>query len=119
MKSEFYEDDYQLVGSFLDQLARYFKYAFKENLNTIMWEDAIYCFYTHKKSRFHIVFKCDNRATEYFEFIRKSLDIIAKKILDQFLYKYEEKISQFDGNITRFREFSKDIDQVFRTTEIN
>jgi len=107
------KDNYQLIASFLDQIAHFTKLGLKDDLGIIMMSNYFYSYYKHKKSNLLIIFKCDKSNYENPKIIKKSLDIVAKKISDNFFMKFKDEIEDFNGNISRFKSFTKTIEDIF------
>ena len=107
------KDNYQLIASFLDQIAHFTKLGLKDDLGIIMMSNYFYSYYKHKKSNLLIIFKCDKSNYENPKIIKKSLDIVAKKISDNFFMKFKDAIKDFNGNISRFKSFTKNIEDIF------
>ena len=107
------KDNYQLIASFLDQIAHFTKLGLKDDLGIIMMSNYFYSYYKHKKSNLLIIFKCDKSNYENPKIIKKSLDIVAKKISDNFFMKFKDEIEDFNGNISRFKSFTKNIEDIF------
>ena len=106
------KDNYQLIASFLDQIAHFTKLGLKDDLGIIMMSNYFYSYYKHKKSNLLIIFKCDKSNYENPKIIKKSLDIVAKKISDNFFMKFKDEIEDFNGNISRFKSFTKTIEDI-------
>ncbi|MFX0057486.1 MAG: hypothetical protein ACFE85_08250 [Candidatus Hodarchaeota archaeon] len=105
--------NYQLIASYFDQICRFTKYGFKESLNTLKMNKSVFYFYTHPNSHFHLIFKCDSKIDEK-KFKKKSIDRVAKQIFDKFLNKFRKELVNFNGNISYFKSFSKDIEQMVK-----
>jgi hypothetical protein len=111
------EYKYQLIASYFDQICRFTKYGFKESLNTLKMDKSLFYFYTHPYSHFHLIFKCESGIDEK-KFKKKSIDKVAKQIFDKFLNKFRKELVNFNGNISCFKKFSKDIEEMLRTKGI-
>lgn len=111
------EINYQLIAGFLDQIAHYTKFGLKDDLGIIMMSKYFYSYYTHKKSNLLSIFKCDKGGYDDVKIIKKSLDILAKQLLDAFFIKFKEDIEDFDGNISRFNSFTKTIEDIFSSNQ--
>lgn len=107
------KDNYQLIASFLDQIAHFTKLGLKDDLGVIMMSNYFYSYYNHKKSNLLTIFKCDKSNYDNPKIIKKSLDIVAKKISDNFFMKFKDEIEDFNGNISRFKSFTKTIEDIF------
>jgi len=109
------KDNYQLIAGFFDQIAHFTKFGLKDDLGLIMMENVFFSFYINPKTNLRIVFKCDKIKYEDSKTIKKSLDIIAKKISDKFYDIFKQDLEKFDGNVSRFKVFNKTIDDIFST----
>ena len=113
LKKSKIKEKYQLIASFLDQIAQITKFGLKEDLGIIMMSNYFYSYYNHKKSKLLIIFKCDKSNYDNPKIIKKSLDILAKKLVDSFFMKFKDEIEIFNGNISRFSSFTKIIEDLF------
>ncbi|MFX1393597.1 MAG: hypothetical protein ACFFAH_08480 [Promethearchaeota archaeon] len=107
------KDNYQVIASFLDQIAHFIKFGLKDDLGIIMMSNYFYSFYIHKNSNLLSIFKCDKNYYDNPKIIKRSLDVIAKKIMDAFFLKFKDNIENFDGNISRFNSFRETIADIF------
>jgi len=108
------KDNYQLRAGFLDQIAHFTKFGLKSgDLGLIMMENVFFSFYINPKTNLRIVFKCDKIKYDYSKTIKKSLDILAKKISDKFYDIFKQDLEKFDGNVSRFKAFNKTIEDIF------
>jgi len=107
------KDNYQVIASFLDQIAHITKFGLKDDLGIIMMSNYFYSFYIHKKSKLLSIFKCDKGNYDNPKIVKISLDIMAKKIMDAFFLKFKDIIEDFDGNISRFSSFRETIEDIF------
>jgi hypothetical protein len=107
------DNKYQLIGSYFDQLCRFAKYGFKESLTTIKMNKSVFYFKTHPNTNFHLIIKCDSKIDSK-KLKKKSIDNIAIKIFDNFFVKFKSELMDFNGNITPFKRFSKDIDEMIK-----
>jgi len=105
--------NYQLIASYFDQICRFTKYGFKESLNTLKMNKSVFYFYTHPHSHFHLILKCESKIDQK-KFKKKSVDKIAKEIFDKFLTKFRTELINFNGNISHFKSFSEDIEQMVK-----
>ena len=102
-------DDEQSLASYFDIICRFTKHSFKESLRTLELDSHVFFFYTHKSS-YHLVLKCDNK-----EFEKDKLENISEMIIDKFLEKYKEILLDFNGEISNFKTFSKNIIKILNT----
>ena len=107
------DNKYQLIGSYFDQICRFAKYGFKESLTTLKMKRSVFYFKTHPKTNFHLILKCDSKVDNK-KLKKKSIDNIAIKIFDNFFFKFKSELMDFNGNITPFKCFSKDIDEMIK-----
>jgi len=107
------DGDYQLIASYFDQICRFTKYGFKESLNTLKMNKSVFYFYTDPKSQFHLIIKCDSKVDGK-KLKKKSIDNIAVKIFDNFFIKFKSELMNFKGNVTPFKSFSKDINEMIK-----
>jgi len=114
LRKGYIDDNFHLIASFLDQISRFTRAAFKDYLNMIEWKDKIFFFYIHKKTEFLLILKCDNTKIENKEIIKKSLDIIANNLFKRFLLKFKEVLEDFRGDVSQFKTFSEEIDKMFK-----
>ena len=99
--------DQQSLASYFDLIIRFTKHNFKESLKSITLDDHVFYFYTHE-SGLHLIFKCLNK-----QFDPESLDSLAKKLVQNFLTIYKEKIDNFNGEVSNFSSFIDFITEVF------
>ena len=109
--------DYHVIASYFDQICRFTKYGFKESLNTLKMNKIVFYFYTHPKSHFHLIFKCDSKVDNK-KLKKKVIDNIAVKVFDKFLAKYKKELINFNGNFSQFKSFSLDIDEMVKAKGI-
>ena len=109
--------DYHVIASYFDQICRFTKYGFKESLNTLKMNKSVFYFYTHPKSHFHLIFKCESRVDNK-KLKKKVIDKIAVKVFDKFLAKYKKELINFNGNFSQFKSFSLDIDEMVKAKGI-
>ncbi len=106
--------NYQLIASYFDQICRFTKFGFKESLNTLKMDKSVFYFYTHPVSNLHLILKCDGEIDEN-KIKRKSVDKCASIIFERFLAKYKTQLEKFKGNVTPFKTFSKDIEDIIKS----
>lgn len=99
-------EDEQSLASYFDIICRFTKREFKESLKMLTLDSFIFFFYTHR-SDFHLVLKCDNKDID-----KKQLEKFSETMIDNFLVKYREILKDFNGEISQFKSFSKDIIQI-------
>ena len=102
-------DDEQTLASYFDIICRFTKREFKESLKFLTLDSLIFFFYTHK-SQYHLVLKCDNK-----EMDKLKLEEFSEIIINNFLKKYEDVLKDFNGEISNFKSFSKDIIYILDT----
>ena len=102
-------DDEQSLASYFDIICRFTKHSFKESLRTLELDSHIFFFYTHK-SNYHLVLKCENK-----EFKKDILENISEMIIDKFLQKYKDVLQDFNGEISSFKTFSKNIIKILNS----
>ena len=108
------DENYHLIASYFDQICRFTKYGFKESLNTLRMNKSVFYFYTHPKSNYHLIFKCDSRVDSKKQ-KKKNLDSIAVKVFDKFLAKFKKELINFNGNFSQFKSFSSDIHKIVKS----
>ena len=113
------DENYQLIASYFDQICRFTKYGFKESLNTLRMNKSVFYFYTHPTSKYHLIFKCDNRVDKFSVFQKKlkkkNLDRVAVKVFEQFLAKFKKELNNFNGDFSQFKSFSLDIREIVKS----
>ena len=113
------DENYQLIASYFDQICRFTKYGFKESLNTLRMNKSVFYFYTHPKTNYHLIFKCDNRVDKFSVFQKKlkkkNLDRVAVKVFEQFLTKFKKELNNFNGNFSQFKSFSLYIREIVKS----
>ncbi|MHA1913652.1 MAG: hypothetical protein ACW986_06000 [Promethearchaeota archaeon] len=102
-------DDQQSLASYFDIICKFTKQSFKESLRMITLDSLIFFFFTHQ-SNYYLVFKCDNK-----EFDKKMLEDIAKRIADDFVVRYGERLRNFNGEISYFKPFSEIVENYLST----
>ncbi len=116
------DENYQLIASYFDQICRFTKYGFKESLNTLRMNKSVFYFYTHPKTNYHLIFKCDNRVDKFSVFQKKlkkkNLDRVAVKVFEKFLTKFKKELINFNGNFSQFKSFSLDIHKIVKSKGI-
>ena len=100
--------NYQIIASYFEQICRFARFGFKETLNCLKLDKSAFFFYTHPATNIHIICKCaadidDDKVK------KRLLDELAEKILDCFVEKFHNKLNNFDGNISRFKDFNEDL----------
>ena len=104
------DPDFQIIASYFDQICRFAKYGFQESIDSLKMNKSIFYFHTHSSSRVHLIIKCDIKSDSRSK--RKILNLKANYILNQFVNKYKSSLENFDGNVTRFKSFSKDLEEL-------
>ena len=107
------DGDYHVIASYFDQICRFTKYGFKESLTTLKMNKSVFYFYTDPKSHFHLIIKCDSKVDNK-KLKKKSIDNIAVKIFDNFFIKFKSELMNFNGNVSPFKSFSKDINEMIK-----
>ncbi len=105
--------DYRLIASYFDQICRFTKYRFSESLVTLKLNKSEFYFYTHPEKLCHLIVKVDDKNTR-----KKSIDRLAKEIFDKFTAKFRGYLLDFNGNITIFKSFSNDLEEVLKSKRI-
>jgi len=96
-------DDEQTLASYFDIICKFTKREFKESLKFLTLDSSIFFFYTHK-SQYHLVLKCDNENIN-----RKQLEKFSETVIEDFLKTYEDFLKDFNGEISHFKSFSKEL----------
>ncbi len=96
-------EDEQTLASYFDIICKFTKREFKESLKFLTLDSSIFFFYNHK-SQYHLVLKCDNEDID-----KKQLEKFSETILENFLKNYEDILKDFNGEISHFKSFSKEI----------
>ena len=110
------DPDFQIIASYFDQICRFAKYGFQESIDSLKLKKSIFYFHTHPFSRVHLIIKCDIK-TDSSRSKRKILNLKANYILNQFVRKYKSSLENFDGNVTRFKSFSKELENLDKLKE--
>ena len=101
--------DEQTLASYFDIICRFTKREFNESLNILTLDSFIFFFYTHSSS-FHLVLKCDNKDID-----KNQLQKFSKTIIDKFLINYNDFLEDFNGEISIFKPFSKEIEKIINS----
>ncbi len=110
--------NYQIIASYFEQICRFARFGFKETLNCLKLDKSAFFFYTHPATNIHIICKCKSDIDDDIR-KKKSLDELAEKILDCFVEKFNKKLKNFDGNITRFKIFNEDLHKLEKLYGLN
>lgn len=102
-------DDRQSLASYFDIICRFTKRSFKESLRMLTLDSFVFFFYTHK-SHYHLVLKCETK-----KFDRNILESFSESILNEFLFKYEDVLEDFNGEISYFKSFSNNIIEIMNS----
>ena len=103
--------NYQIIASYFEQICRFARFGFKETLNCLKMDRSAFFFYSHPRTNIQIICKCAANIDD--DTIKKKLlNELAEKILNSFVEKFNEKLDNFDGNITRFKEFNEDLHKI-------
>lgn len=105
------DPDFQIIASYFDQICRFAKYGFQESIDSLKLHKSIFYFHTHPLSRVHLIIKCDIK-TDSSRSKKKILKLKANYIINKFVKKYQNSLENFDGNVTRFKSFSKDLEEL-------
>lgn len=108
------DGDYHVIASYFDQICRFTKYGFKESLNTLKMNKSVFYFYTHPKSNFHLILKCESKVDNK-KLKKKVIDNIAVRVFDKFLVKFKNELVNFNGNFSQFKSFSFEIDEIVKS----
>lgn len=108
------DGDYHVIASYFDQICRFTKYGFKESLNTLKMNKSVFYFYTHPKSNFHLILKCESKVDNK-KLKKKVIDNIAVRVFDKFLVKFKKELVNFNGNFSQFKSFSFEIDEIVKS----
>ena len=103
------QDDHQSLASYFDVICRFTKENFKESLKSLTLDSSLFFFYNHE-SHFHLVLKCDSK-----NFDEKTLESFSKIIIDTFLIKYIGILEDFNGEISLFKSFTDDIEEIINS----
>jgi hypothetical protein len=104
------DPDFQIIASYFDQICRFAKYGFQESIDSLKMKKSIFYFHTHPSTRVHLIIKCDIASD--IKTKRKIINLRANYILDKFVLKYRDFLDNFDGNVSRFKSFSKEIEDI-------
>ncbi|MFW9825712.1 MAG: hypothetical protein ACFFE4_22410 [Candidatus Thorarchaeota archaeon] len=104
--------DEQSLASYFDIICRFTKENFKESLRVLILDSFIFFFYTHK-TRYHLVLKCKNK---YYD--KRKLELISECILEKFLEKYHKSLQNFNGEISQFKTFTRDLKEILSLNEV-
>jgi len=99
-------DDHQSLASYFDVICRFTKQNFKESLKSLTLDNFFFFFYTHK-SHYHLVLKCDYKNLD-----EKTLESFSKIIVEAFLTKFIGILEDFNGEISLFKSFTDDIEEI-------
>jgi len=99
-------EDEQTLASYFDIICRFTKREFKESLKFLALDSLIFFFYTHK-SQYHLILKCVNE-----EIDKSKLEEVSETIIESFLKKHEDDLKDFNGEISHFKSFSKEIKHI-------
>lgn len=115
IKKKYVNKNHYLIASFLDQLCSIFKLSLKNDIGLVKLNRIMFSFYEHPKSNLRLILKCDNnyKENDNDNHIKRSLDIIAKRLMDLFFREYKSVLEKFNGNIKPFAPFTEIIDSVF------
>ena len=72
---------------------------------------SVFYFKTHPKTNFHLIVKCDSKIDNK-KLKKKLIDNIVVKIFDNFFFKFKSELMNFNGNITPFKSFSKELNEM-------
>ncbi|MGQ4875288.1 MAG: hypothetical protein ACP6IY_14585 [Promethearchaeia archaeon] len=95
----------QLFGGLLSGILKAYSQIAADNIQKLESKEGKFLFFT-KHSLIFIVRAKINASDKK---IKKKMEIIQKL----FIEKYDEKLKNFDGEITSFKLFKKDLDEIF------
>jgi hypothetical protein len=110
--------NYQLISSYFYQINQFAKYGFKENINTLKMDKCVFYFYTDTLSKYQLIIKCD-RKMDNKRSRKKMVDLLAHQIFSKFFSRFEKDLLNFNGNITPFKKFSEDIENIIPKSMIS
>jgi hypothetical protein len=105
------EADYQIIYSYLDQICRWANFGFKRNVNSMKFKNCLMLFYHAPRNEINLVIKCDKQIDKI-KNLRKVIDNIAEMLITKFIIKYKNNLINFSGNVTEFKSFSNQINEV-------
>jgi hypothetical protein len=103
--------NYQLISSYFYQISQFAKYGFKENLNTLKMDKCVFYFYADISSKYNLIIKCDAKIDKS-RSRKRYVDLLAQRLFKRFFNRFENDLLNFKGNITPFKKFSKDIENM-------
>ena len=68
-------------------------------------------FYTDPYSKYHLILKCESKIDDK-RSRKKMVDLMAHRIFKRFFTRFENDLLNFKGNITPFKSFSEDIEEM-------
>ncbi|MFX1343551.1 MAG: hypothetical protein ACFFAI_00475 [Promethearchaeota archaeon] len=103
---EYETDNRQSLAGYFDIICRFTRNSFKESLRMLTLDSFIFFFYNHR-SKYHLVLKCVNK-----EIDKRLLEDIAESIIESFLKKYKDILQNFNGEISNFKSFTKNVQEI-------
>lgn len=100
--------DIQILASYFDLICRYTRSSLNETLKSFTLQDRKIFFYSHK-SGLHVVFICQNKAYK-----EKIFNYLADIIIVKFLRLYNKELKKFNGEISPFKSFSKELEKTIK-----
>lgn len=99
-----------LVGGFLSALNSFATMERGEDIKSLKLKETQIIFERLEELEQHLTFVATTKSEELIELIHS----IVHKIMDTFTAKYEERLDRpFDGDITPFKEFDENINEIF------
>ena len=101
-------DNYQVIASYFDQICKFTRYGFNENLTSIKMDKSVFYFYTNHDASLKLIVKCFSKFEEKRRY-KIELDNAVNEIFERFHLRYGKVLKNFDGNISQFKAFSEEI----------
>jgi hypothetical protein len=100
----------ELVGGFLSALNSFATMERGEDIKSLKLKETQIIFERFEELEQHLTFVATTKSEELIELIHS----IIHKIMDTFTAKYEERLDRpFDGDITPFKKFDENINEIF------
>jgi len=100
--------DIQIVAGYFDLICRYTRSSLNDTLKSFALQDRRIFFYSHK-SGLHVVFICENKAYK-----EKIFNYLADIIIQKFIRLYNKELEKFNGEISSFKSFSKELEKTIK-----
>ena len=81
-------------------------------------DKCVFYFYTDTLSKYQLIVKCD-RKMDNKRSRKKMVDLLAHQIFSKFFSRFEKDLINFNGNITPFKKFSEDIENIIPKSMIS